>query len=256
MGPARWASALILQMATAARRVSMAARRGVIMDGGRAEKISTILRNYLGPGGADSVYEEVDCFSKLQRTRLTMDVFPVEFGSLRREAAFPEACVLAQHMRDAALSQSGKSRVSASAPGELGSPAAPREMRRLLVSHGSAVRRDVLVAADVAASSHEDADFEARAAYRGAKMKGGDKKKEEGDQGKKNKAKGEGRRTMVPTGARGSGSDVINATANAIRRRHARCASAPNPPSLRKVLRPRCPFLSAESTISAQDDRS
>ena len=71
----------------------MAAWRGVIMDGGRAEKISTILRNYLGPGGADSVYEEVDCFSKFKRTRLTMDVFPVEFGSLRRKAAFPEACV-------------------------------------------------------------------------------------------------------------------------------------------------------------------
>ena len=140
LGPARWASALILQMATAARRVSMAAWRGVIMDGGRAEKISTILRNYLGPGGADSVYEEVDCFSKFKRTRLTMDVFPVEFGSLRRKAAFPEACVLALRMRDAALSQSEKSRVSASVPGELGSPAAPRPMRRLPCPRGGAAR--------------------------------------------------------------------------------------------------------------------
>ena len=140
LGPARWASALILQMATAARRVSMAAWRGVIMDGGRAEKISTILRNYLGPGGADSVYEEVDCFSKFKRTRLTMDVFPVEFGSLRRKAAFPETCVLALRMRDAALSQSEKSRVSASVPGELGSPAAPRPMRRLPCPRGGAAR--------------------------------------------------------------------------------------------------------------------
>ena len=159
-------------------------------------------------------------------------------------------------MQNAALPPEEKPLASASVQGDLGSPAAPREMRRLLVPHGGAVRRDVLVAADVAASSHGDADFEARAAYRGAKMKGGNKKKEEGDQGKQNKAKGEGRRTMVPTGARGSGSDVINVTANAIRRRHARCASAPNPPSLRKVLRPPCPFLLAESTISAQDDRS
>ena len=159
-------------------------------------------------------------------------------------------------MQNAALPPEEKPLASASAPGGLGSPAAPRKMRRLLVLHGRAVLRDVLVAADVAASSHEDADFEARAAHRGAKMKGGDKKKEEGDQGKKNKAKGESRRPMVPTGARGSGSDVINVTANAIRRRHARCASAPNPPSLRKVLWPRCPFLSAESTISVQDDRS
>ena len=140
LGPARWASALILQMATAARRVSMAAWRGVIMDGGRAEKISTISRNYLGPGGADSVYEEVDCFSKFKRTHLTMDVFPVEFGSLRRNAAFPEACVLALRIRDAALSQSEKSRVSASAPGELGSPAAPRPMRRLPCPRGGAAR--------------------------------------------------------------------------------------------------------------------
>ena len=86
----------------------MAAWRGVIMDGGRAEKISTILRNYLGPGGAYSACEEVDCSSKFKRTRLTMDVFPVEFGSLHRKAAFPVACVLALRMRDAALSQSEK----------------------------------------------------------------------------------------------------------------------------------------------------
>ena len=140
LGPAGWASALILQMATAARRVSMAAWRGVIMDGGRAEKISTNSRNYLGRGGADSVHEEVDCSSKFKRTRLTMDVFPVAFGSLRRRAAFPEACVLALCMRDAALSQSEKSRVSASAPGELGSPAAPRPARRLPCPRGGAAR--------------------------------------------------------------------------------------------------------------------
>ena len=140
LGPARWASALNLQTATAARRVSMAAWRGVIMDGGRAEKISTISRNYLGPGGADSAYEEVDCFSKFKRTRLTMDVFPVAFGSLRRKAAFPEACVLALRMWDAALSQSEKSRASASAPGELGPPAASRPMRRLPCSRGGAAR--------------------------------------------------------------------------------------------------------------------
>ena len=140
LGPARWASALNLQTATAARRVSMAAWRGVIMDGGRAEKISTILRNYLGPGGADSAYEEVDCFSKFKRTRLTMDVSPVEFGSLRRKAAFPEARVLALRMRDAAFSQSEKSRVSASVPGELGSTAAPHPMRRLPCPRGGAAR--------------------------------------------------------------------------------------------------------------------
>ena len=140
LGPASWASALILQKATAARRVSAAAWRGAIMDGGRAGKISTISRNYLGPGGADSVYEEVDCFSKFKRTRLTMDAFPVEFGSLRRKAAFSEACVLALRVRDAALSQSEKSRVSASAPGELGSTAAPHPMRRLPCPRGGAAR--------------------------------------------------------------------------------------------------------------------
>ena len=102
--------------------------------------ISAISRNYLGPGGADSVYEEVDCFSKFKRTRLTMDAFPVEFGSLRRKAAFSEACVLALRVRDAALSQSEKSRVSASVPGELGSTAAPHPMRRLPCPRGGAAR--------------------------------------------------------------------------------------------------------------------
>ena len=174
----------------------MVAWRDVIVDGDHAVKISTILRKYIAPGAADSAYREVARFFKSKRPGQATDVLSVEFGSLRRTAeskmqmggAFPEAFDSARRIKNAALPRAGKSLASASAQGDSGSPAAPRRMRRLLGRCGRAARRDVLLAAGVAAPSYENADFEAWAARRKAKKKSGEKKKEEGDPGRRGKS--------------------------------------------------------------------
>ena len=63
----------------------------------------------------------------------------------------------------------------------MGALAVARQIRRLLGSRSGAARQDVLVAADIDAASGEETDFEARAALRKAKKRGGAKGGEGGD---------------------------------------------------------------------------
>ena len=96
-------------------------------------------------------------------------------------------------MQNAAFSRSEKSWVLASVQGDLGFPAASKQMRRLFVPRGGAGRQDVLVAANIDLSSEAGTDFEAWVAYREAKKKSWKKKREDGDARKNaGKAKGGG----------------------------------------------------------------
>ena len=118
-----------------------------------------------------------------------MDASLVDLDLLRRQAksemqtgaAFPGECVSAPRIQDAASSRSEKSLVLASVRGNRSFPAVANHMRRHVGPCGRAACQDVQGAADMGASSDEDADFEAWAARRKAKKKG--EKQEEEEEG-------------------------------------------------------------------------
>ena len=66
-GPVKRAALLILQMATAARQVCMAAGSDVLMDADGAEKISAITFDNCVPEAMDSVYQEIARFLQFKR---------------------------------------------------------------------------------------------------------------------------------------------------------------------------------------------
>ena len=80
---------------------------------------------------------------------------------MQKGVASPEAFVLATFMQGAAISRSEKMLALASVQGNLGFPDVTKQMRRLFGPHGGAARQDVLVVADMHASSEEGTDFEA-----------------------------------------------------------------------------------------------
>ena len=86
LGPAKRASALIVQIDTRLRQDCMAAGSGVIADGDGAEKISTVLRDYLAPEAADSANQEVVRCLQWRRTGQTMDSFTVDLDFCRCRA--------------------------------------------------------------------------------------------------------------------------------------------------------------------------
>ena len=96
-------------------------------------------------------------------------------------SGFPDESVSARGMQNAALSKNGETLVIVSLQDTLASPAVSAQKRRLFGPCGYASRHDVLVAAGMNASPGEEIDFEAWVAYRKAKKKGGEKKREEGD---------------------------------------------------------------------------
>ena len=83
--------------------------------------------------------------------------------------------------------------VLASVQGNSASPATAKQMPRLSGLCEGSASQNVLVAADIGASFEEEADYEARVAYRRTKRKGGGKRKEGGGgRGRKNKVMGGG----------------------------------------------------------------
>ena len=117
LGPAKRASALILQIDTAARQDCMATGSGVIADGHVAGKILTILCDYLSPGAGGSATRRVVGFLQVKaggpddvcvpgRNRFVSPRIGIQVANGRGppDAFVPDLC-----MQHAALSRSEKS---------------------------------------------------------------------------------------------------------------------------------------------------
>ena len=89
--------------------------------------------------------------------------------------AFAEALASILSMRNASLSKSENSSFPARIQGNIGFPAAAKQMRRLFRPRGRAARQDVLVATDIEVSSEAETDSEAWVAHCKAKKTGGEK---------------------------------------------------------------------------------
>ena len=135
LDPSKKAAALISQMEIVARQVCLAAGSDVVMGGGGAERISAILRDYLGSDAADSAYQEVVRCLHSKRTDRGTDAYMVYSDLLRRRtesrmrvsgAPSPEAFVSVLRMQNAALSRSEKSPELPGVEGNLGRPAVAR----------------------------------------------------------------------------------------------------------------------------------
>ena len=104
----------------------------------------------------------------------------MEFDLLRNKAepkmqmggGFPESCALVLRSQDATLSGQEKSLELANAQGGLGFSDVAKQMRRVFGSRSRAARQDVLVAADVDASSVSDKDLQAWVVCGLAEMQG------------------------------------------------------------------------------------
>ena len=125
-----------------------------------------------------------------------------------------------------------------------GAGARTGQPKRLFGPCGRAARQDVLAA-----------DLEAWVAHRKAKKKRGKKKTEGGGLGKNKGRKVAVGRSMVPTGARGFGTVVINVTAKTIRRRNAR-RKMQLKVRLRQISSFRARLLGRLSIVNLRDQQS
>ena len=105
----------------------------------------------------------------------------------RRVGGAPEAFAPALRMQNGSLPKSEKSLVLSSIQAYMAFPVVAKQMSRLFWPRGGAARQDVLVAADVDASSKEECDYAAWVARRKAKKGGENKRNGGGDPGKKAK---------------------------------------------------------------------
>ena len=74
LDPSERAAALILRMVAVARQVGPPAGGDFVVNDGGAERILNILKDYLAPDAANSIYREVVRPFHLKRPNLTMDV--------------------------------------------------------------------------------------------------------------------------------------------------------------------------------------
>ena len=86
LDPSKRAAASILRIDTVARQVCLAAGSDFVVNNDGAERIVTILKDYIAPDAADSVDQEVARFLQSKRPGRTMDVHLAEFDLLRRKA--------------------------------------------------------------------------------------------------------------------------------------------------------------------------
>ena len=181
LGPAKRASALMLEMDVVARKVCVATWGDQISGQDGAIEIMKSSHDSFALDTAGSVYQEVARFSQFELANRTTDAYLARSDLTHREAesrmqlrrSLPEVVAPAPFLQNAATPHGGNSLFLARTQGNVGIAALPQQMRRLPRPRRCAVREDVLTASAVDANSNGCDNFAASVAYRGAKKRRG-----------------------------------------------------------------------------------
>ena len=201
VGPQERDANLLLHMTDIERNVCMSVGKDHIGNSVRPQQISRTLRGRFAPDATDAIYQDVAKFMNFKRVDQTVDTYLMEFDVMREKAearmgmghGFPDEFASVLCVQNAALLGNGKSMGLACVQNNLAFPGAPSLMRRLFGPRGSAVRQDVLAAADLGPALGEE-DYAAWVAYRKAR-KGQKRERRRSDRRKtaRSRPRGEGR---------------------------------------------------------------